>query len=309
MGLLSKIWKGVKNVFRGILEVFKPILEPISKFLDSKVGKALMIGLSIFTLGSAMIAGYGAFNASMAAGNGFINSFVEGGKQFVATILGKGDKANPASVEQAQGVGESVNASQTLQQSPAGAIKQEIAPASKMLGQGAENATMAAELGTQGTQVAGTGGMGGMPNLPVEAPINAPAAARTGLPSPTTGTTGGGIQGTTGGKWLEKAKTMAGDFVGGVRDFAETEGGGQVVGSLIQGVGNYYTEKDRQEFQDRIRREWADPSQTAKLRQIGNTPAYVPNSRRSAQTAAQVAGRNTSPYFARPYVSDTGIGG
>ena len=95
----SSIGKAFKSVFSGILRVFSPILKPLNKLLDSKFGKALMIGLSIFTLGSAMIAGQAAFASSSATS--FVGKFVEGGKAFLSSVTGVGGKdAAPTLAEQ-----------------------------------------------------------------------------------------------------------------------------------------------------------------------------------------------------------------
>ena len=95
MGLFSSIWKGVKNVFKGIMKVFSPILKPIAKILDTKWGKALMLAISVFTLGTALMAGGAAFSGAQAAGQGFLQSFVEGGKAFVKTLFGMSAETGP----------------------------------------------------------------------------------------------------------------------------------------------------------------------------------------------------------------------
>jgi hypothetical protein len=239
MGFLSKVWEGVKNVFKGILSVFEPILKPIGKFLNTSFGKALMIGLSIFTLGSAMVAGYGAFTLTGMGGKDAAGAGAEG-----ASTAVEGAQLSQATTEasnlavQAGGAPELVG-----QAGQAG----EVASAATQGGRLTEAATQAATAPgmAEGAATAGTGGMGGMPNLP---PAAGDKAAMEALK------TGAGQAGQVTEKagWLEKAKNAGKAFV----DYTKTEGGSQIVGSLIQGAGNYYTEKDRQEFEDRIRRDW-----------------------------------------------------
>ena len=318
MGFLSKVWEGVKNVFKGILSVFEPILKPIGKFLNTSFGKALMIGLSIFTLGSAMVAGYGAFTAAQAAGQGFIASFVEGGKVFLSTLTGMGGKegatgatqANPGVIDTAQ-VSQATTEASNLAVQAGGAPElvgqagqaAEAASAATQGGRLTEAATQAAAAPgmAEGAATAGTGGMGGMPNLPPAAGDAAKAAelAKTG---------GSAQQATAGGGWLQKAKDAGKAFV----DYTKTEGGSQIVGSLIQGAGNYYTEKDRQEVDDRIRRDWMSGDKSAGVRDARaqsaragrlQTPDAQGIARASRAAANEGGGR---PFFQRPYGAGAG---
>ena len=94
MGLFSAIKKRFKKVWKGIKKVFKKVLAGVGKILNSKWGKALMIGLAVFTGGMALAGGFQAFSASAAAGNSFMTNFVAGAKGFMSAL------ANP--VEQAK---------------------------------------------------------------------------------------------------------------------------------------------------------------------------------------------------------------
>ncbi len=84
MGIFSSIWKGIKGIVSGIGKVFKAILKPIAKLFDSGFGKALMLGLAVFTMGASLIAGFEGFMQ----GSGFIGRFINGGKAFLNTLLG-----------------------------------------------------------------------------------------------------------------------------------------------------------------------------------------------------------------------------
>lgn len=322
MGLLSKIWEGVKNVFKGILKVFEPILKPLGKLMNSKFGKALMIGLSIFTLGTAMVAGYGAFTAAQAAGQGFISAFVEGGKVFLQTLVGQGpgdklaetgsmaDEALQTSKElgdMGQLVTETGGAAPTIAEAGSEAVKQGVMGSGTALESGSmafgpppAGDTMNRAV-TAGGQASGQGAM--LPQMPGD-------AAKIAELSKTS--TGAIEAGGSGGKWLSKAADAAKAFAGGVKDFAMSESGGQIGGALIQGVGNYYTEKDRQEFEDRIRREWAQGGSSPAIQRLrGQTarlgtlpiPSAQDIARTSGQTATEGAGR---PYFQRPYGAGAG---
>lgn len=323
MGIFSDIWKGVKNVFKGIMKVFEPILKPLGKLLNSKLGKALMIGLSIFTLGSAMVAGYGAFTAAQAAGQGFISSFVEGGKVFLQTMVGKGGEkaAEGAGQTATAAADQAAMASQTGSMNPAllpeaqGAIDSAAALAEGSAGSGAFGPAQALDQPMRAVTSGAEGASGAGAMLPPDAgglSQSAGEVARTGVPAvtgtPGTEAVGGAIESTAGKGWLEKAKDMGKSFA----EYSTSEGGGQVVGSLIQAGGQYLTEKDRQEFEDRVRRDWMKGAGSSGVRDVRAASGRVAGMRApSAQDIAR-AGRATAreggqrPYFERAYGAGAG---
>jgi hypothetical protein len=92
MGFLSSVGRGVKKFFSGIAsgvkKVFKGIGEAFGKVMDSKWGKVLMVAMAVFTMGTALIAGFQGFAST--AGS-FLTKFVAGAKEFVVAL------ANPVS--------------------------------------------------------------------------------------------------------------------------------------------------------------------------------------------------------------------
>jgi hypothetical protein len=94
-----------------------------------------------------------------------------------------------------------------------------------------------------------------------------------------------------------------------------SEGGGQVVGSLIKGAGNYYTEKDRQEFEDRIRRDWMQGDKSEGVRNIRDQSARLgdmptPSAQGVAAASGRTANANTQrPMFDRTYGAPAPAGG
>ena len=65
-----------------------------------------MIGLTVFTLGTALMAGAGAFSAAGTAGGNLFTQVVAGGKEFALALVGKGSAdaaANAATVQTANG--------------------------------------------------------------------------------------------------------------------------------------------------------------------------------------------------------------
>jgi hypothetical protein len=321
MGFLSSVGKAFKNVFKGITSVFEPILKPLGKLMNSKLGKAIMIGLSIFTLGSAMVAGYGMFTQTLSASGSFTQAFVEGGKVFMQTLLGKGPEKIAETMPEAVQVG-AEGAMQTtetlgaLEGGAGAAIESASAAATPTAGSGA--LTEATNLSTQAAQsagqaggVAGTGGMGGGANLPVPEGVNPALEASTGVAAETTAATTASQAGAPAKGWLEKAKDAASGFM----DYTKTDGGAQVVGSLISGVGNYYTEKDRQEFEDRIRRQWGKGGKDKGIQNIREGGARVGNLPSPSAHDIASAGRQTAqgggnrPYFERSYGAGSPAGG
>jgi hypothetical protein len=117
-----------------------------------------------------------------------------------------------------------------------------------------------------------------------------------------------GKAGASGGNWLSKAAKAAGDF-------AKSEGGAQIIGSAISGVGNYYTEKDRQKFDDRIRREWAQGDANPNIRGIRDASARVGQLEAPSAQGIASASRDTAntdprrPTFNRQYGATAPVGG
>ena len=100
MGIFSSIKKAFKKVVKGVKKVFKKVGKFVGKIASSKIGKILMIGLTVFTLGSALMAGASAFSSAGAAGGSLFNQVVAGGKEFALALVGKGS-ANAAPVNPA----------------------------------------------------------------------------------------------------------------------------------------------------------------------------------------------------------------
>lgn len=324
MGIFSSIGKAFKSVFKGIMKVFSPILKPLGKLMNSSLGKAIMIGLSIFTLGTAMVAGYGAFSASMAASNGFIASFVEGGKVFMGSLLGKGaDEASTALAE-----GGAQTGSLAAEQAGIAAQSGSMNPALLEGGQSAIDAGGALAEGASGSMAFGPEPAGDVMNMATSAGGGAEGMAGSGSFGPGGGipeaageaaqvaeltSSGGGVLQEAGGGWLDSIKEGAANMFK-EDGFLRSEGGGQVAGALISGVGNYYTEKDRQEFQDRIRRSWGDPNNAGvrSIRASGQRAANLP-----APTGVPAKGRATArndpgatrPYYDRQYGASAPAGG
>lgn len=175
MGLLSKIWKGVKSIFSGIGKVFNAILKPVAKLFDSGFGKALMLGLAVFTMGASLIAGVQGF----AQGTGFIGKFINGGKAFINTLLG-------TNFEVAGGGGKI----------PTGGIESGLPKV------GEHGVPLGSEM--PGEILTGEGAVGGIqaPTAPASA---GPALGVEGMPAVTAAPV-------AEGNWLTKAATAAKDF-------------------------------------------------------------------------------------------------
>ena len=276
MGLLSNIGKAFKKVFSGIMIVFQPILEPIAKALSSDLGKAIMIGLSIFTLGTAFIAAQGAYAAAASIpGSSFVQAFVAGGKQFLQTMVtGKGFEGGAQTAATSTEAATTVmqqgaqNTAQALETGGVPGIVGQTGPeaaGSMAMGPGPTGDVMNAAVQSGGSGAGG--GAFGPGELAGGIPETAEAASTAAnLTKKTTD-----VASKSGGGWLEKAKEMGKGFI----DYTKTEGGAQMVGTLIGAAGDYYTEKDRQEFEDRIRRQWGKGEGDAGIRSMRDTEARV----------------------------------
>lgn len=264
MGFFSKLWKGVKSVFNGILKIFEPILKPISKFLSSGLGKAIMIGISVFTLGTSLLAGAQGF---MGASGGFIDKFMAGGKDFMSSLFGTG-AADEAGATVAESAGDLIT----------------------------EGANVAGETAAQSMLETGaTAELGGSSGMLSEAAGSAmgPAAGAT-----TVGEAAKMTNEVAGGNWLSKAATAA-------KDFATSDGGGNIIGKMIEGVGSGMIAKDRQEFDSRVERQFADPNDPG-VQALRNHDYSVtaPNAqaagKSTARTTASVRNQTPTVRYARP---------
>lgn len=235
MGIFSSIGKLFKKVWSGITKVFKAIAKPITKFLDSKLGRSLMLAVSVFTMGSALIAGGKGF----LAGEGFIGKFVNGGKEFLNTLIG----TNMETVQ------------------PGGATDMAgnvAAGEGGFLGQASEGALNPGDVLTEGT----TGALGeaaavGDPNALAQ--MTAPGG--TGIP------TGGNLAppaapaaavAEESGGWLSKAANTA-------LEFAKSDSGATIIGNMIAGAGAGARQKEQNEFDSRVERMFANPNDPGML--------------------------------------------
>ncbi len=229
MGIFSSIGKFFTNVWKGITKVFEAVMKPINKLLGSKLGKILMLAVSIFTMGTALLAGAQGFMS----GTGFIGKFLNGGKAFLNSLIGtKFDVAGEAgaggAVAGADVMGPpapegAVDAAASVLEGtdPAaiGGIVEQGGAGSMAMGPGPTGDVMQRSV-TSGGQAAGQGAM---------LPPGASDAAKTAelMKASTSAATGGAAE---GGNWLTKAMSAA-------KDFAKSDTGATVIGGMMQGYG------------------------------------------------------------------------
>lgn len=294
MGIFKKLKKAVKGVFKGIGNVFKKILKPFQKILSSKWGKVLMIAASIFTLGTAMMAGYTAWTS--ATGN-MLAKFVASGKDFIFSLIGKqtvyGAKGSLAAANTAaEGAKAGIGAGDPL----AAAGDQGEGLLSALEGGESTTEALTGSVGTinSPTELAGNAAMGTEAITPGNLSFGADGTPFAGAP-PSSGITpnnlvfgadgtpmaggkiaadvakqaaeGGGMF-SKAGEWLGKngkglpGGETAGNLLQGMSDFAATPGGGALFGSVIGGLGEGMLAKEALEDERRERRkynrEWAE---------------------------------------------------
>jgi len=230
MGLFKSLKKLVKKVVGGVKKVFKKVGKVVGKVLNSGIGKLLMVGLTVVTLGTALVAGYGAFAAGMAGSQGFVASVIEGGKAFMSSLAGAGGK------KAAEGA------------SKAGAnISKEVAK--KGLDATLDNALGGAVAET-GAKVVGSG------------VVNAANTAGTVAKEASTLSKAGSAVGNavkTGGEMLSKA----GDLVKPVGSFFKDNAAiTQLAGNMLSGYAQGKSAEKIQDDQDKERKRleglWAD---------------------------------------------------
>lgn len=266
MGFFSKIWKGVKKVVKGIGKVFKKILKPIGKILGSSWGKALMIGLSIFTFGAALLAGAGTFASTTGS---FLTKFVAGGKDFVGALIGKG-----AAEKGVAGVGEAAVPAATSAMPGLDAIaatgQANIAAAGELASGGA---AAGGNLLSQGAQVAGAAG-----------PTKALAAAGGQLAAPAAAAAPS--FGAKAGEWIRNA---AGD----AKEFIKSDTGSTLVGNMLQGAAQGQSDREWIKHQQRYDRQWNDPNNPG-VQQLQNfQPSETPENWPGRDQSAVVNERNS----------------
>jgi hypothetical protein len=224
MGLFSALGKALGGIWDGIKKIFAPIMKPIAKLLNSKLGKVLMLAVSVFSMGSALLAGGKGF----LAGEGFIGKFINGGKEFLNSLLGtKLDTTAPPGVDAAGAVAEGVG---------------EVVPGAVQAGDVLTGANAA-------TSQVGAGGIAEAVPAAGQAPIVG-AGGRTGAAE--MAATGGEVT-EAGGNWLTKAMSAA-------KDFAKSETGGTIIGNVLQGYGRGQEMQAYLDEKSRVSRMFEDPN-------------------------------------------------
>lgn len=253
MGFLSDVWKGIKNVVKGIGKVFKAILKPIAKVLNSSWGKALMLGLSIFTFGGALLAGVKGFAQTTGS---FLTKFVQGGKDFVGALIGKGgaDTVSGAGEAAAElGTEATVNAALPGVE---GMLDQTVQTAGNLVS-GANTAAEGGNLLQQGAQAANAIGSASNASGPTQALADVGGNLATRTPP------GAESFGSKAGGWLKDAGKNAINFIN------ENDNLMNLVGGAMQGYGQAAMQEDMQEHQARYDRMWMDPNNPG-VQGIGN---------------------------------------
>ncbi len=256
MGLFSSIKKGFKKLFKGIKKVFGKVMGAVGKVLGSKWGKALMMGVAIFTGGMALMGGIGGWTTAAAEqGATFMSKFVAGAKGFLTAL------ANP--VEQAK---------KTF---GAAASAGEVAAAGAQTGAAAQAGQEVANVATataEGGNIAGIGGgeaIAGGSKVAEAAGGTLTAAQQAGGREAMAGMFGElgkkGVEETAKKGWLSKAGEIA-------KDFIMSPTGAQVLGGMATGMSEGAQLEKAMEHQDRIRRRWMDPNN--ELAQLSQQPGF-----------------------------------
>lgn len=289
MGFFSSIWKGITSVFTGIMTVFSPILKPLGKILNTGWAKAIMLAMSVFTMGASLLAGGQTF---MSTAGSFVDKFVAGGKTFLTEALGiefkgaaeqmgtaaeVGVQAGSGGVAADLAAGQAVNPGELLAQNIPGG--EAVGQAGSMAMGPPPTGDLMQQATTGGGGAAGSGAIPGMTSAPAApAPtvgtptsgLGAGEAAKPGFQIPgsqvkppevlTTGKVAGmplGVPGKDPG-WLSKAANKAWEW-------ANTDLGSEIIGGAMEG---YYQGKRDDAYyaeQRRIDDMWRDPNDPGRI--------------------------------------------
>lgn len=284
MGLLKDIGKAFGKVWKGITKVFKAILKPVAKFFSSDIGKALMIGVSIFTLGTSLLAGAQGFMA----GQGFLGKFVNGGKEFLNSLLGtQFETATNAAGEVA---GQAAGAAGELAAENAVAAGDLLTNAADVTAQGANAA------GVTGAAPSTLGRAGELANAAPGSVAN--MNAMNSLQKAATPVANVASSAAKEPGWLQKAASAA-------FEFAKSPSGQTVIGNTLAGAAAGAQQKEMLEHERRVERMFEDPNDPGmKMLREHDYSIDVPTSlsaasSRLAQREAERSGRYTPnvPYM------------
>lgn len=271
MGLFSGIGKIFSGIWSGIKKVFGAVMKPISKLLNSKLGKILMLAVSVFSMGTALLAGAQGFMS----GAGFIGKFINGGKAFMNSLIGSNFAVEGA--EAAGTAGAVAEGAANVAGGAAGAagVLEGVDPTA--VGGIAEAAEVADAA--DAAQIPG--------QVSPRATAGMPTPANIPMPDPEAG-------------WLSKAMSAA-------KDFAKSDTGATVIGSALQGYGRGQEIQAYLDEKSRVGRMFEDPNDPGMrmLREhdfgidVSSGLAAAPG--RLSQAEAQRTGRYTpTAPFRRP---------
>jgi len=269
MGLFSGIKKGLSSVWKGIKKRFKRALGHIGKFMNTGFGKALMVIVSIWTMGAALAAGYAAWGAAAAKeGATMVSKFVAAGQAVMSSVTGVGgaEKASATGLKEGvEVVDKSTQALNAAKETQGLATIQGQGPGSELIKEAIQNEGLSSVVGKGSTgadvglDVAGMEAVSeGAANLNPTAADFAKADSGGGLFSKAQG---GGQTGQTGVSalnaanpsnvagagtdmnFLGKLKKYGGELVKGAGEFAKTPAGLQTLGQIVGGVGTTMLQK------------------------------------------------------------------
>ena len=274
MGFLSKVGKGIKKAF-------KKVGKFVGKLASSKFGKILLIAAAVFTLGTALIAGVGAFAST--AGT-FAAKFVAAGKAFVGALASP-LKTAKGLFNGAKVTGATANAASTTAQvaEAVGATAPASTPVGVLAGEGVAAST--------GAAAAGGGVAAAAPNL---APLAAPALAAPAAPGISLASQVGSAAANVGSK---------------VANFATSAQGLTLAGNAAQGFAAGKAQEEVLKEQRREREfydnQYRDPAKIAQLnaaaaRPVNLSGGFIDRARKVAEFMNGRPGSGTSAQPGNP---------
>jgi hypothetical protein len=260
MGLLSSVKKFGKSIIHGVHHVFEKVMGMVGKFMNSAWGKGLMLAVGIFTMGTALAAGYTAWAAAPAGD--FIGALGQGASAMVNSLTGGAlGTAAPTANATAATATAAADPADVLNMANAGGGVSDIAQGMTGLAPGTPGVVGGLE------SAAGPVGAGTM-DLSAATPAAAHAATSgVGVLSQAQGFlrgvgSGAGVRapivGAEGSNIGEAAGGLLGRAARGVANYASTAGGGQIVGNVLKGYGTGQMESEKINQQQRQAKRFED---------------------------------------------------
>lgn len=219
--LKSSIWSGVKKGFNKFMAGF-------GKVFGGQLGQIVMLALTVWTAGAALLAGVGAWTGT-AASAGLSGKFMAAGKAFLSTLTGIG--AAPVTPTPPPGTTVADAASK-------------VAAGAEQASQVANAAGAAGDVLAKTSQVAAGTSPGGAASL---ASAVAPASRAAPMINPQLQVLNATERAAMAAQQAAQSGGLLSKAARGAWNFAKTDAGGNIIGQAVQGYATAQAEEAKYE--------------------------------------------------------------